>query len=84
MQTQTDAVGQAVYVRTDSPDYIEVVRPFRTLEDLFEICVQRQANLALDKILVFAWKNGQSCAVTLGEITTAFGVSPNLPCLQTK
>jgi hypothetical protein len=84
MQTQPDAVGQAVYVRTDSPDYIEVVRPFRTLQDLFEICVQRPSNLSLEKILVFAWRNGQGCAVTLAEITTAFGVVPSLPCLKMK
>jgi hypothetical protein len=84
MQSQAQTIGQAVYVRTDSPDYIEVVRPFQTLQDLVEICTQSQSNLSLEKILVFALKNGQSCAVTLGSISTALGVRPNLPFLRKK
>jgi hypothetical protein len=77
-------IGQAVYVRTDSPDYIEVVRPFQTLQDLFEICIQRPANLSLEKILVFAHRNGQPCAVTLSEISTDAAARPTLPFLQKK
>ena len=78
------AIGQAVYVRTDSPDYIEVVRPFQTLQDLFEICTQHRSNLSLEKILVFAHQNGRPCAVTLSEISTDPVARPSLPCLQKK
>lgn len=84
MQNQLQTIGQAVYVRTDSPDYIEVVRPFQTLQDLVEICTQTPTNLSLDKILVFAFGNGQPRSVTLGSISTALGVSPNLPFLKSK
>ena len=78
------AIGQAVYVRTDSPDYIEVVRPFQTLQDLFDICTQAPSCLSLEKILVFANRNGRPCAVTLGEISTDSVARPSLPFLQKK
>ena len=84
MQNQANAVGQAVYIRTDSPDYIEVVRPFRSLQDLVEICTQSQTNLSLEKILVFAAQNGETCAVTLGFVSAALGVRPSLPFWKTK
>jgi hypothetical protein len=84
MQTQVQTIGQAVYVRTDSPDYIEVMRPFQTLADLVEICTQRPSNLSLEKILVFALGKGEPTAVTLGSISTALGVNPSLPFLKNK
>lgn len=84
MQQGSLPIGQAVYVRTDSPDYIEVVRPFKTLEDLFEICVRPPANLALEKVMVFSSMAGKSCAVTLGSISTAMGVQPVMPFLKSK
>jgi hypothetical protein len=84
MQQGFQPMGEAVYVRTDSPDYIEVVRPFKTLQDLFEICTRPPANLALDKVMVFSSMSGEHCAVTLGSISTALGAPSALPLLKNK
>jgi hypothetical protein len=78
------AIGQAVYVRTDSPDYIEVVRPFRTLQDLFDVCVNQPSNLSLERILVFSSRDGEPGSVTLASITTALGIRPDFSFLKIK
>ena len=70
------AVGQAVFIRTDTPDYAEQVLPFRSLEEMVQICSQSRSNLVLEKIIVYAMPGGEPCALTLGFIAATKGQRP--------
>jgi hypothetical protein len=70
------AIGQAVYIRTDSPDYAEEVIPFRTLQEMVNICSTSHTNLVLEKVIVYAMTAGEPCALTLGFIASTKGQRP--------
>jgi hypothetical protein len=76
MQTPDYAIGQAVYLRTDSPDYEEVTVPFKTLGELVEICSTPRPDLVLDKVVVYAMPGGEPRAVTLGFLSASRGSRP--------
>jgi hypothetical protein len=67
------AIGQAVFLRTDTVDYSEVLVPFQTLEEMVKICSVSQANQILDKVVVFSMVDGGPCALTLGFISASQG-----------
>ena len=83
METPAYAIGQAIFIRTDTPDYEEQAIPFKTLEELVKICSQPQLNLVLEKILVYAMPDGEPCAVTLGFIAATKGMRPEEPKVET-
>lgn len=70
------AVGQAVFIRTDTPDYVEETIPFRTLEDMVRVCSQSHPHLVLEKVIVYAMPEGEPCALTLGFIASTKGQRP--------
>ncbi|MEY2409503.1 MAG: hypothetical protein QOF48_2173 [Verrucomicrobiota bacterium] len=70
------AVGQAVFIRTDTPDYAEQVMPFRSLEEMVQICSLSRPNLVLEKVIVYAMPEGEPCALTLGFIAATKGQRP--------
>ena len=70
------AVGQAVFIRTDTPDYAEQVVPFRSLEEMVRICSESRPNLVLEKVIVYAMPDGEPCALTLGFIAATKGQRP--------
>ena len=70
------AVGQAVFIRTDTPDYAEQVVPFRSLEEMVRICSESRPNLVLEKVIVYAMPDGEPCASTLGFIAATKGQRP--------
>jgi hypothetical protein len=83
MNSPAYAVGQAVFIRTDTMDYAEESIPFKNLEGLVRICSDAQENLTLDKIVVYSLVNGEPNAVTLGFISASKGNRPkNLDYLE--
>jgi hypothetical protein len=83
MNSPAYAVGQAVFIRTDTMDYAEESIPFKNLEELVRICSDAQENLTLDKIVVYSLVNGEPNAVTLGFISASKGNRPkNLDYLE--
>jgi len=76
MQPSDYAIGQAVYIRTDTPDYEEESIPFKTLGDLVKLCSEPRADMVLEKIVVYAMPNGTPQAVTLGFVSATKGAKP--------
>lgn len=79
METSAYAIGQAVYLRTDTPDYAEETIPFKTLEEMVRVCSSNHPNLILEKIIVYAMPEGEPCALTLGFIASTKGQRPGQP-----
>jgi len=71
--TTTNAIGEAVYIRTDVPNYVEEKKPFRSLEEMVEICTSHFENMTLEKVIIFASKNGAPVSLTLGFIASSRG-----------
>lgn len=82
MEMSSYAIGQAVYIRTDSPEYIEETIPFKTLDELVKICSQSQPNLTLEKIVIYGMPDGEPCALTLGFVSSTKGQRPGHPELS--
>ena len=76
METSAYAIGQAVFIRSDTADYTEEVIPFKTLEELVRICSQPYPNMILEKVIVYAMPEGEPCALTLGFISATKGQRP--------
>ena len=75
------AIGQAVFIRTDTVDYAEVIVPFTSLEELVEVCTKPRPNMTLEKVLVYSFVNNEPTALTLGFIAASKGQRP-LPTEQ--
>jgi hypothetical protein len=46
------ASGQAIFIRTDTPDYAEMAVPFHSLEEMAALCTSRRPNLMLERLVV--------------------------------
>ena len=84
METPSYAIGQAVFIRTDTADYAEEILPFRNLDEMVAICSESRPNLVLEKIIVYAMPNGEPCALTLGFISSTKGQRPGHPEFQSE
>ncbi len=76
MKPSDYAIGQAVFIRTDTPDYEEESIPFKTLGDMVKLCSEPRADMVLDKIVVYAMPDGTAHAVTLGFVSATKGAKP--------
>jgi hypothetical protein len=76
MQSPAYALGQAVFIRTNTPDYAEESVPFKTLEEMVQICSHSRPNLVLEKVIVYAMSDGEPCALTLGFVAATKGQRP--------
>lgn len=76
METPNYAIGQAVFVRTDVPDYAEETVPFKNLGEMVEVCSQPRPNSILEKIVVFSMVNNEPVALTLGFVSSSKGSRP--------
>jgi len=76
MQPPSYAIGQAVFIRTDVPDYLEETIPFKSLDELVKVCTQPHDHMTLEKIVVFSMTNGEATALTLGFISASRGQRP--------
>jgi hypothetical protein len=70
------AIGQAVFIRTDTVDYVEVIVPFTSLEELVEVCTKPRSSMTLEKVLVYSFINNEPTALTLGFIAASKGQRP--------
>jgi hypothetical protein len=77
MDSPAYAIGQAVFLRTDTADYAEEVIPFRNLEEMVTICSQTRVHLILEKVVVYSLSGGEPCALTLGFIASTKGQRPS-------
>ncbi len=73
------AIGQAIFIRTDTPDYAEEAIPFKTLEEMVNICGTVQDNLTLEKIIVYSMVESEPVALTLGFVSATKGQRPENP-----
>jgi hypothetical protein len=79
MQEHSYAIGQGVFIRTDTPEYAEEIVPFRSLEELAALCMTPRPNLTLDRIMVYSMVNQLPCAVTLSFMSASQGQRPDQP-----
>jgi hypothetical protein len=84
MPSSAYAIGQAVFIRTDTPDYAEETIPFKTLEELVKICSASHENLTLDKIMIYSMVESEPTAVMLNFMSSSKGQRPNLPSFDQK
>jgi len=70
------AIGQAVFIRTDTPDYAEAIVPFTSLEDMVKVCSTPRPNMTLEKIVVYSMVGNDPCALTLGFVSASKGQRP--------
>lgn len=70
------AIGQAIFIRTDTADYAEQPMPFSTLEEMVRICSKSRPNLILEKVIVYSMADGDPCALTLGFVAASKGQRP--------
>jgi hypothetical protein len=70
------AIGQAVFIRTDTIDYAEETVPFYSLEEMVKLCSEAHPDLTLEKVIVYSPVNGEPCALTLGFIAASKGQAP--------
>jgi len=78
MKQASHTIGQAIFIRTDTPDYEELAFPVRNLEELVEICSQARSNMVLEKVIVYSMVNQDPCALTLGFISATKGQRPSI------
>jgi hypothetical protein len=71
MNQASYAIGQAVFIRTDVPDYVEETVPFKSLDEMIQVCIESRDNMTLEKIVVFSMANGEATALTLGFISAS-------------
>jgi hypothetical protein len=79
VQTASYAIGQAVFIRTDTPDYSEETIPFKTLEEMVRICATPRENLTLDKVMIYSMIQGEPQALMLGFLSSSKGQQPGMP-----
>ncbi len=79
MEEHSYAIGQGVFIRTDTPEYAEEFVPFRSLEELAAICMTPRPNLMLDRIMIYSMVGQVPCAVTLNFMSASQGQRPGLP-----
>jgi len=70
------AIGQAVFIRTDTPDYAEESVPFRNLAEMVQICSTPRPDMTLEKVIIYSMVNTEPCALTLGFIAASRGQRP--------
>ena len=75
------AIGQAVFIRTDTPDYAEETIPFKTLEELVKLCSMPHPNMTLDKIMIYSMVESEPTAVMLSFMSSSRG-RPDIPSLE--
>ena len=70
------SIGQAVFIRTDTPDYAEAIVPFTSLEELVAVCSTPRPNMTLEKIIVYSMVENDPVALTLGFVSASRGQKP--------
>ncbi len=74
-----NAVGQALYIRTDIPDYAEEAIPFQTLEELLLLGITPRPHRLLDRFVIHGLQGSTPIAVTLNFLAASHGQRPPSP-----
>ena len=82
VQSPSYAIGQAVFIRTDTPDYAEETIPFKNLDELVRICAMPREHLTLDKVLMYSMVEGEPHSLMLSFLSSSKGQQPGMPFLQ--
>ncbi|HEY1173925.1 MAG TPA: hypothetical protein VGH19_21350 [Verrucomicrobiae bacterium] len=77
MNPASYAIGQAVFIRTDTPDYVEETIPFKSLEEMVKVSIEPRENMTLEKVVIFSMVNHEATSVTLGFISASRGTEPS-------
>ena len=78
MNLSENATGQAVFIRTDVLEYLEISFPFQSLEEMVKVCSEPKPGLTLERVIVFSLRGGQPSALTLGFISASRGLRPEV------
>lgn len=76
MNTSNYTVGQAIYSRTDVPDYAEETEVFKTLDELIGICSTPKPGRILEKVILQGMEGETPIAVTLAFLAASRGLRP--------
>ena len=79
LEEPTYIIGQAIFLRTDTPDYAEEIVVFRNLEEMVTLCSRSRANLVLDKVIVYSMVDAEPCALTLSFVSATKGQRVAVP-----
>lgn len=82
MQSSAYAIGQAVFIRTDTPDFAEETIPFKDLDELVRICATPRDNLTLDKVMIYSMVESEPHALMLSFLSSSKGQQPGMPALE--
>ena len=82
VQDSSYSIGQAVFIRTDTPDYAEETIPFKNLDELIKICATHHDNLTLDKVMIYSMVEGEPQALMLGFMSSSKGQQPGMPFFE--
>ncbi|NBV21571.1 MAG: hypothetical protein EBS05_06560 [Proteobacteria bacterium] len=82
MSLPSNAIGQAIFIRTGVPEYVEVPLPFQTLEELVHICSHPQPGLTLERVVIYSMQEDRPCALTLGFISSSKGIRSDHPAAK--
>lgn len=83
MQSSAYAIGQAVFIRTDTPDFAEETISFRDLEELVRLCATPQKNLTLDKVMIYSMVESEPHALMLSFLSSSKGQQPQTSAFET-
>ena len=73
MSRLTDAVGHAVFIRTDVPEYLEEAIAFASLEEMVAVCTTPQKNLTLEKVTIYASDGQNPISLNLAFVAASRG-----------
>lgn len=73
MTRAKNAVGQAVFIRTDVPEYEEECISFGSLEEMIDVCTTAREHLTLDKVMIYAMDDDAPVSLSLGFIAASKG-----------
>jgi hypothetical protein len=79
VQSSSYAIGQAVFIRTDTPDFAEETIPFKTLDDLVRICATPREHMTLDKVVMYSLVEGEPHSLMLSFLSASKGQLPGMP-----
>ena len=73
MQQSAEPLAQAIFIRTDLPEYGEEVIRARDLQELMDVCSQNHSHCTLDRVLIRSRgePHGQELVLKFVSVTKA-------------
>jgi hypothetical protein len=70
VKNASGASGQAIFIRTDTPDYAETAVPFHSLEEMAALCASPKPNLMLERLVISHVGEKSANILTLDCVST--------------